>query len=153
MAPSSLRLEWRLRPGSDAGSVGSQTERRHLDFVLDGVSLYALVDAGRYDLVGLLGWAGPEVDREARDTLLLSRPGPLPSGRVALFICPECGGLGCGAVAARIELAGRRYTWSDFAFENDYDPHSVIGITVGPFTFEEEDYRAALGSPDAWAGA
>lgn len=57
---------------------------------------------------------------------LLGRPGrQLSSGRVPLYVCSQCGDLGCGAFAVRVERevgtsGGRVVTWSDFAWETDY---------------------------------
>lgn len=40
------------------------------------------------------------------------------SGRILLYICPECGDIGCGAYSAFIEHGGGTYVWRDFAYEN-----------------------------------
>ena len=41
---------------------------------------------------------------DARLRLLGRLPADLPPGRVAVFVCPECADLGCGAVTVRLEL-------------------------------------------------
>jgi hypothetical protein len=41
-----------------------------------------------------------------------------------LYVCPECGDLGCGALTAKVGRDGDYIVWSDFAFETglDVDP-------------------------------
>ena len=144
---STVGLAWRHRPGiTGAAFGGSKTERWYLDFVVNGSSLFELVEAGRYDLVGVLGWGDERFAVDVRDALLLLRPPTLPSGRVPVFVCPECGGLGCGAIGARIDRDSDSIRWSDFAFENDYDSTLTVPIEAGPFVFDEERYCEALGT-------
>lgn len=65
------------------------------------------------------------------------------SGRVLLYICPECGDIGCGAYSVRIEKTDTGYSWGDFAYENGYEePHIIEG--VGPFFFERSAYESAI---------
>src|SRR5688572_1858678 len=120
---NNLSFDWLHRPGTKhvAGSGGSQTERRHLDLIVDGTSLYQATGARIFDLVGLLGWAGPEVDRISVDRLLLRIPTDLWNERQQMLVCAECGDIGCGAITARVSRSGGAYVWDDFAHENNYD--------------------------------
>lgn len=45
--------------------------------------------------------------------LLLRAPSALPSGRVPLYICSQCGDLGCGAITVRVSLVEDCYVWSE----------------------------------------
>jgi len=78
--------------------------------------------------------------------LLKEQPGEFPNDRVALYICPECGDLGCGAVTAKISVHDDVVTWSDFGYENTYEdamfPDTLSAI--GPFTFELREYEMTL---------
>jgi hypothetical protein len=127
---SRLELQWRLRPGS-----GSHTERRYLDFVVDGVPLCSRLGIG--DHVTVLGCWPPEDEREHIKQLLAA------SGRVPLYVCAECGGLDCGALTVLIERAQGGFVWRDFAFGNSYDPKMTDVDSyrgVGPFVFNKTEY-------------
>ena len=137
---SHLELSWRVRPGGAGWS-----ERRFLDFVIDGTSLAESLHTG--DLVGCLGWGAAATEAQTRQTLLLQKPSILETGRVPLYVCPECGDIGCGAITARIEGTDRHFIWRDFGYENDYDPETpalTAHLSVGPFLFSKDDYRRAL---------
>jgi len=102
-------LEWRDR------RVGpNQTPRRFLDFVVDGASLY---EGHGIDFIAALGWLKPQVDEQVAQRLLTNE-GPELEGRVALYICPECGDLDCGAVTAKIQREGDEVVWRETAFSS-----------------------------------
>src|SRR5262245_30383472 len=139
---AALTLQWRHRPGATG-----KHERHHIDFIVDGVSLFDLVGAGERDLVGLLGWRPHEEESPLLHELLLRAQAVLPAGRQMLFVCSECGDIGCGAITAQILEQGGRIVWREFAYENDYDPEMTDRVSfaqVGPFEFEAAQYRAAL---------
>jgi len=76
---------------------------------------------------------------------MLLRPSELPTGRCPIFICPECGDFGCGAVTAVIERDQTGYRWRDFVLESDYEDHPVAEYNdVGPFSFDATDYEPTL---------
>jgi len=145
-----LSLQWRLRPGKDrVGRFGgSQTERRYIDFAIDGSSLGDRVQRAFGDVVGVLGWQRQEDDEQAVGELILRRPSPpVLQGRVALFVCPECAGIDCGAVTVRITRSDDAYKWAGFTFENDYDPAMTDSNkleSLGPFLFEPAHYESLL---------
>ena len=140
---SSLQLSPSIRPGEHIGG-GTKTERRFFDFAVDGASLYSLLLAKGYDGVGCLGWGGPTMHAEARGRLLAEVSGDFEDGRVALFVCPECGDLGCGAVSVRIRRVGRAIVWEEFGWQTNYEAvwHPIEGL--GPFSFDFELYEAAI---------
>lgn len=129
--------------------IGTQTERRFLDFVVDGESLY---DRGTGDNVGCLGWLDSEEDELTAKRLLLDAPSDF-DGRVGLFICPECADPHCGAVTALIERQGDDIVWRDFATSDPSwnDPpapewiHRTHDSADWPeFRFDAEQYRSAI---------
>lgn len=137
---SSLELVWRPRRGG-----GGKTERTYLDFLVDGCSLGELLEVG--DRISDLGWAGLKHDAQTVQTLLLKAPSPLQTGRVMLYVCAECGDIGCGAVTAQMEKTAEHFVWRDFGFENDYDPATPELKSyqkIGPFFFDKTDYWQAL---------
>jgi len=144
---SRLSFNWRTRPGAALPSGGVKTSRNHLDFLVDGQSLYDLLAAQKRDLVGVLGWCPAAQDDHTLAGLVLEKPSPLPGGRVMLFVCPECGDIGCGAITAMVTFESNSYVWRDFGYENNYDPGMADFATyaaVGPFQFDATQYRAAL---------
>ncbi len=112
-----FRLEHNRREGG-----GGATPRDYLDFVVDGEPLSQKIGG---DLVSSLGWFVPEENAKAVRRLLLEEPPDFPNDRRSLYVCAECGDLGCGAVSAVIEQDGNEVIWRDFAFENDYEDQVV----------------------------
>jgi hypothetical protein len=142
MAFSKLQLVALHRPGSQNGNV-SITDRWSWDFVIDGQSLNDRISD---DVMGVLGGGNAAWEACVVDKLLLRGPPDIPPDRVALYICPECGDLDCGAVTASIAIDGEKITWRDFAWERGYD--DVVSrdkfISLGPFHFEAASYARAL---------
>ena len=134
MNESGLELRWRVR----AGGAG-RTERRYLDFLVDGVSLYDHLRLA--DQVTALGCWSADFEREHIQQLL-SAP-----GRVPLYVCAECGDLACGAITALVERTPDGFVWRDFASENNYDA-SITDVesyrAVGPFVFNKAEYWRVL---------
>ena len=131
-----LELRWTRREG--------HAQQTFLDFVVSGRSLYAELCRRGNDYISCLGWLADPHDEEARARLLLERRGDLPSGRVSLYICPECGDLGCGAVSVALEPDGEDIIWKEFGHENDYDESFILIERLGPFRFRLADYRQAI---------
>ncbi|HSX05253.1 MAG TPA: hypothetical protein VLF69_02195 [Candidatus Saccharimonadales bacterium] len=78
-------------------------------------------------------------------------PPDLPSGRVALYMCPIDGDLLCDTVGCRIEFGKDTVTWSDFEWDVDAENDSageeggeskVKGLTT--YSFNRKDYEALL---------
>jgi hypothetical protein len=86
----------------------------------------------------------PEFERQYAQQLLLLSPSDLPSGRRVLFVCPECGDLGCGCLSAEVTRDDERVIWTNFGFENDYDLDSLTLFPVGSFVFEAGAYQSVL---------
>jgi len=135
-----LNLEPRLREGGNG-----VTPREYLDFVVDGEPLSKTV-AG--DLASCLGWFVPEENVKAVRRLLLEDPADLPNNRRSLYVCAECGDLGCGAVSAVIEVAGDHVMWRDFGFQNNYEDEIISAgyAGIGPLVFDKAEYDAVIRS-------
>ena len=64
-----------------------------------------------------------------------------------IYVCPECGDIGCGAITAQVEESDGFMIWRDFGYENNYDPSTPDlkkYTEVGPFWFEAAQYRQTL---------
>jgi hypothetical protein len=134
---SVLQLAWKRREGG-----GGKTQRDYLDFVVDGLPLSEKVGG---DLASCLGWFVPEENAKAVRRLLLSEPADLPDNRRSLYVCPECGELGCGAVTAVIESSGDKIIWRDFGFQSNSDGATPIRDYGDiSFAFDRAQYKRAL---------
>ncbi|HEV8199268.1 MAG TPA: hypothetical protein VGS03_04540 [Candidatus Polarisedimenticolia bacterium] len=143
MKVNTLTTRWRYRLGGTAPAPSTdQSERRYADFLIDETPLRNMFGSG---LIGALGWGVPEYEVQLVNQLLL-RADP-PRSRQMLLVCPECGDLGCGAITADVSLSAGLFVWSQFGFENDYDPNMSefdSYRSVGPFAFEAGPYEAVL---------
>lgn len=137
-----------LKTDRAVSGLGSQIKRTFLDFVVDGVSLYEKIGR-RSDLISTI-WIDPPMaineQRRAIRRLLKLDAGDLPGDRVSLYICPECGELGCGSISLHIQIAAEQITWYDFGYENSYEDHVDRNSysSVGPFHFNRSFYEATL---------
>jgi hypothetical protein len=140
---SALTLRWARRK---AGKF--VTGRSYLDFVIDGRSLAKRLDWS--DAVTLLGWLAPEQHEVVLSELLLLRPTALAENRRELYVCPECGDIGCGSITAVVTRQGDRVIWSDFAHYVDHseDGAHTVGRSpfahIGPFAFDAGAYAATF---------
>jgi hypothetical protein len=82
-----LKLKWRKRDGGK-----NRTVRDYLDFEVDGICLSTKFG----DMVSCLGWAVSDWNDKAVRRLLLEEPADFENNRRSLYVCPECGDLGCG---------------------------------------------------------
>jgi len=142
---SALTHQQLFRPGSESNGC-TVAERYSADFLIDGESLLRTlvkVDGGHADFMGCFVKGFAEPAAKAAAMLLLQAVPDSASGRVLLYVCPECGDIGCGAYSVRIEKTDNVYVWGDFAYENGYEePHVIEG--VGPFFFERGAYESAI---------
>lgn len=141
-----------VRPATQMAG-GFQTGRRSVDFMVDGKSLLEMLDrASRFksDLMGCLVSGFPDANTDARARLLTEGKPDSPDGRVLLYICPECGDVGCGAYGARIERQDETIIWRDFAHESAGE---TVPIVLPPFVFESRPYRDVIAAATAQLSA
>ncbi len=137
---SVLRLEWKRREGG-----GGKTQRDFLDFVVDDKPLSEIIDS---DLISPLGWFVAEENVKSVRRLLLEEPSDFPDNRRSLYVRPECGGLGCGAVSAVIEQIGNEIIWRDFGYESNYlDEVYFDGYeSLNSIVFDKVEYEKVIKS-------
>lgn len=58
-----------------------------------------------------------------------------------MYVCAECGDLGCGAVTAAVDVGDDKVIWRDFGYQNNYEPfdQDAIFTGVGPFVFDRDE--------------
>lgn len=115
--------------------------RFYHDFAINGRALAEILKPG--DFISPFGWLGTAAEREFFEQLLLRRPSALPSGRVPLYICPECADLGCGCLTVRVTEFDDGFVWSEFGFEN---PLGIVESysSIHDFLFNKTEYYDAL---------
>jgi hypothetical protein len=138
------------------GSNGGTTwkERHSVDFIVNGVSLFRALDAGKFDMCGRFSAETRDWNHESARTFLLERASGdgLEGGRVMLFVCSECSDLACGAITCKIRRDRDTYVWESFAYENGYDPEMTDLASyshIGPFHFHAEMYRKAISEAES----
>ena len=107
-----------------------------------------LVDlANHYVSVLVTNWPAG-FDTQAVRQLLGQDGSPFPDGRIPLYVCAECGGLGCGTITAVIEHANDAVTWHSLGRQTDYDPFvdEEPFANLGPFCFSAASYDTLLRS-------
>jgi hypothetical protein len=139
-----------VRPGSTSGGV-STAARTSVDFQVDGQSLLTILaraHGGHDDYMGAFVQGLREAQGDVAVQLRLQVEPSSDSGRILLYVCPECSDIGCGAYSAKVRRDQGTYSWSDFAYVNGYeDPRHLV--SVGPFAFEASQYEAAIASASA----
>ena len=145
MDTSSLTLHQLFRPGSSSNGC-TVAERCSIDFLINEYSLLnalILAAGGHSDFMGSFVKGFPEPNSLSKSRLLLRENAEIEGTRVLLYICPECGDIGCGAYSVYVLQNDDRFTWDSFTYENGYEEPQNID-RVGPFTFEKHAYEAAI---------
>src|SRR5262249_13364297 len=143
---STLNLEPLIRVGKKYDDGTFRSQRRFVDLLVNGVSLWEVLGKP-HDMVSVLCSDFLESETvKALDRLLLKSPADLQNDRSSLFVCAECGDLGCGAISMSVKQENGRITWCDFGYENNYEARILRDeySEVGPFEFEFHPYESAL---------
>ncbi len=141
MKTNFLQLTRKRRPGGTG-----VTQRDYLDFVVDGRPLSERIGG---DLISCLVWTTAGENARAIRRLLLEEPADFGNERRSLYVCPECGDLGCGAVSAVVKNIDNQIRWHVFGFENNYE--NIVRLDeyrdIGPFVFEKRNTKKLFEEP------
>jgi len=133
-----------LRRTLHDGDVTRHPESHYLDFVVDGRTLSDRLPGAR-GMATALNRAWLPTVAGAIEELLGQRPSlGLDPGRVFLFVCGECGDLGCGAITAALRVGPNRVTWSQLAWENGSEPAEPVGNAPDVLSFDIANYEDVL---------
>ncbi|MYN47654.1 hypothetical protein GTP23_21690 [Pseudoduganella sp. FT93W] len=133
------------RPGSSVNGA-TTVQRDSADFLVDGTSLLArlvTMNGGHGDFMGCFVRGFAEAKAQALNELLLKVDTGSQQRRVGIYICPECGDIGCGRFSVMVERRAGEVIWSDFAYENGYEDPWIFE-EIGPFRFEPSQYEKAI---------
>jgi hypothetical protein len=77
---------------------------------------------------------------------LVEKPSELESGRVPVLVCEMCGDVGCGAFAVHVNLEGGFVRWTDWAYENGYEPARELTWPKQPgdLVFDRDIYESEI---------
>ena len=143
-----LELVPAIRTGVRYANGSYKSERHFLDFAIGGQSLWEKLN--KPDMVSVLcfEYAAKALDESLRaaNRLLLAEKADHPNDRRSLFICSECGDLGCGAISCVIVREGNAVVWKEFVLQNNYEDNVERSgyAAIGPFIFESESYERSL---------
>jgi hypothetical protein len=143
---SILQIRIAHRPYESLGSA-FESARTFCDFLIDGQSLADILTTRGFDLISVLWIDAPEnLGRAATQRLLRLQGADCPNDRRTLYVCSECGDIGCAAITVRVESAAETFTWKEFGYENSYEPgvsHEEF-TDLGPFVFSRDEYARVL---------
>jgi hypothetical protein len=117
-----------------------------IDFIIDNYSLLDLFineDGGHNDFMGCFSKGWDKLNECSKNKLLLKMQPETIDGRMALYVCPECADIGCGAYCCKIEKTDDFYIWKDFAYENNYEDARIIN-NIRPFYFNKIAYEEII---------
>ena len=94
--------------------------RDFFDLIVDGNSLFDQFVDAESDLASSFGFYNDaKLNIQIVNEFLKIQKSELESERTMLFVCRECGDIGCGAITVEIEKKDNSYIWKNFAREND----------------------------------
>ncbi len=135
------KLEFKnaVRPGDS-----NKPERHYLDFIISGRLLRDILNLGKSDLISPFGWLENKAeDKLAKQELTLRKKSSLDTGRIMLYVCPECGDIECGAITAIVVDCGDRIIWKEFGYETGRGI-SELYSTIQPIEFSRQEYFNAF---------
>ncbi|MBK7292201.1 MAG: hypothetical protein IPI78_19385 [Chitinophagaceae bacterium] len=85
-----------------------------------------------------------EFERNLVNEILLRKKSSLETGRIMLYVCPECADIDCGAITANIKDLGNKIVWKDFGYETGYGGVTGEYLNIDPIEFERQNYFKAF---------
>lgn len=145
MQLSTLTFKSTVRLGGSSNGC-TTVERCFSDFRIDDRSLLETLvtaDGGHSDFMSGFVSGFSEQNLLFADSLLRCSQSEVEPYRVLIYICPECGDIGCGAYSVQIRGRRSEIIWEEFAYENGYEEPRVIR-NFGPFKFSLTPYVSAV---------
>jgi hypothetical protein len=123
------------------GNQDDNSERNYYDFNISGQSLKTILKADNMDLISPFGWGDKNYEQEIIKEFRGQKKPQIPSGRLMIYVCADCGDLGCGAITAELQITDNKVIWKNFSYE---DNSSEIDFTsfkdIPSFEFDRVDY-------------
>ena len=129
----------------DSKGLIIQEERSYFDFVVSGESLRTKLNADGQDLISPFGWGDEKYERELIKEFTGIKTPEIPSERLMIYVCSECGDIGCGCISVDIEVTDDKVIWRNFGYENNDPEIDLRNYNHVPFIeFNKTDYIAVF---------
>ena len=119
--------------------------RNFYDIIVDGKSLFDQFVDAESDLASIFGFYNDSnLNIQIVDEFLKIQKSELESERTMLFVCRECGDIGCGAITVEIEKAENSYIWKNYAWDNGYEEilkNDFIDFQILEFNKSEYEFE------------
>ena len=137
-----LQLKWTNHPDNKFSG------RQYLDFIISGQSLRDYLGIKNKSSVTPFGFfPSKEEQKRALKEFRFQQKTQLSGNRVEIYVCENCGDIGCGAITAKIIDRGDRIVWTEFANQSDQEEISEP-IDVEEIEFNRQNYFKALSTVD-----
>jgi len=129
-----LSLVWTIHPKE------VYSGRKYLDFIVSGQTLREYLGLKDKSSVTPFGFfpSKDEQSRALREFKLQDKT-QLKDNRIELYVCEECGDIGCGSITAEIKDLGDKIIWKNFAYQNNSEEIGPI-LEVEQIEFERQNY-------------
>ena len=120
--------------------------RSFYDLIVDGKSLFEQFIDADSDMAGHFGFYNDvKLNLKVIDEFQLKSKSELKSGQSMIFVCRDCGDIGCGAITAKIDETDNKIIWSNYKWENDYEEsYESDFIDFPSLEFDKVEYINAL---------
>ena len=125
----------------------SSRDRKYIDFIIDGVPLSELLGGVGYN-IGKFGWGNNiKFELSELEDFKTAHKSRLDNGLFSIYVCPECGDEGCGAIMFEIKMTESTVIWDNFVWgdgyhESEENPHERIDIK--PIIFNKNEYYTSI---------
>ena len=121
----------------------TRTDRKYIDFIINGQSLKKLLHISPNGEIGAFGWTeNIEYENKRVEEFLGIEKPELETGRTSFYVCGGCGDIGCGAITAKIVVTDKTVIWNDFGYEDG--SAEQVDLTdykeIGAFEFDKTEY-------------
>ena len=133
-----LQLKWTNHPHI------KYSDRQYLDFIIAGQPLRDYLGLKNKSSVTPFGFfPSKEEQKRILKEFRLQQKTHLTGNRIELYVCENCGDIGCGSITAKIIDRGDKIVWTEFAYQSD-QAETGETIVVEEIEFERENYFKAL---------
>lgn len=136
-----LHLNWiKLAEEFDKEIMSGQ----FLDYNISGISLQKYLGFESKNIVTPFGWfVIKDEEKRVLKEFRLQTKTRLPENRIELYICGQCGDIGCGSITAQVFDKGDRIVWTNFATQSNEDEIGEL-FNVDAIQFERVNYFKAF---------
>jgi hypothetical protein len=123
------------------GEQKKKNERTYFDFIVSGQSLRTILNADNQGLISPFGWGNNDYELEIIKEFRGQKIPQIPSKRLMIYVCADCGDIGCGAITADLEINDDKVIWKNFGYEDNSSEIDFNSFKdIPPFEFKRADY-------------